>query len=215
MERSTNWLRTDIEYCTNPDDPEDQFYECNPHSLPDANDNVFITADGTYTVALHTSANVYALTLGGNSGTQTLFFDGDTLRLDGSDFINAHSVSTLIGHLGSTGPAGDMTVDGAIDWRSGQLALQGAIIITTNGSLTLTNDGVHDFFTYITIPESSACPTHRPAADGYNASAYFLTKPTGWWISTGDGGRRVWVSLVPTNGFIIMDWCADPAAPER
>src|SRR5437879_12589821 len=54
-----------------------------PNHAPSANDTALITLAGTYTVKLDISVTVSNLTLGGDSGAQTLAINGATLTIAG------------------------------------------------------------------------------------------------------------------------------------
>jgi len=58
--------------------------------VPGSSDIVEITLDGTYTVTLDVNATVAGLTLGGSSGTQTLFMNGRTFTLNGASTVQAN-----------------------------------------------------------------------------------------------------------------------------
>src|SRR5260370_33664435 len=68
-----------------------------PNQVPGSSDNAVITANGSYTVTLDISPTVGSLTLGGNSGTQTLATAGSTLTLNNASVVNANGVMPLNG----------------------------------------------------------------------------------------------------------------------
>jgi len=60
--------------------------------LPVLADNVFIVADGTYTVALNVNATIHALTLGGTNGIQSLTNGNSTLTVTTVGSIRTNGV---------------------------------------------------------------------------------------------------------------------------
>ncbi len=183
-----NWLRTDIEYCTNPDDPEDPFYECNPHTLPDMNDNVFITADGTYTVTLNSSATIGSLMLGGSIGTQTLSFSGGVLRFGGDSLIGDHAALALNGQLSSEFGV-TLTVNGVMNWTNGPVALDGLLFLSSGASLNLIGNTIHEFYCLVyNYGTTRITGTATLRANSGNGAAYFVNETNGLVDIQGDGG---------------------------
>src|SRR5713101_3189516 len=66
-----------------------------PNHVPSANDTPLITLPGTYTVKLDISVTVSNLTLGGDSGAQTLDINGATLTISGLGTITSNGVCNL------------------------------------------------------------------------------------------------------------------------
>src|SRR5258708_29192957 len=82
-----------------------------PNHVPSANDAALITLAGTYTVGLDISVTVSNLTLGGDSGAQTLAMTGATLTISSLGTITSNGVCNLAG--GSLNCGGLLTVAGA------------------------------------------------------------------------------------------------------
>src|SRR5713226_10319554 len=68
-----------------------------PSQVPSTNDTALITLAGTYTVKLDISVTVSNLTLGGDSGAQTLAMTGATLTISGLGTITSNGVCNLAG----------------------------------------------------------------------------------------------------------------------
>src|SRR5258708_11715164 len=108
-----------------------------PNQVPSTNDTALITLAGPYTVSLDISITVSNLTLGGDSGVQTLAINGATLTISGSGSIASNGVIYLAdGALNNTGP---LTVEGALLWSGGSLG--GALNIASNGLLRTSGTG--------------------------------------------------------------------------
>src|SRR6266849_7972318 len=84
-----------------------------PNHVPSANDTALITLSGTYTVKLDISVTVSNLTLGGDSGAQTLAMTGATLTISGLGTITSNGVCNLAG--GALNGSGLLTVGGALN----------------------------------------------------------------------------------------------------
>ncbi|MCX6903263.1 MAG: hypothetical protein NTW03_07260, partial [Verrucomicrobia bacterium] len=91
----------------------------NPHQVPTAADDVFITNNGTYTVTLDIWGTNNALTLGGASGTQT-FIISSPYTLNGPGTVNANGTFNLPSATTLAG-TGDLTVSGLFQWSNGTL----------------------------------------------------------------------------------------------
>src|SRR5258708_15642726 len=63
--------------------------------VPTANDTALITLAGTYTVRVDISLTVSNLTLGGDSGSQTLAMTGATLTISGLGAITSNGLCHL------------------------------------------------------------------------------------------------------------------------
>jgi len=108
-----------------------------PNQVPSTNDTALITAGGTYFVRWDVSITVSNLSVGGDSGVQTLFMSGAGLSLSGSGTITSNGVIYLAdGALNSTGP---LTVEGTFIWSGGSLG--GAMNIASNGLLRASPTG--------------------------------------------------------------------------
>src|SRR5437868_15226163 len=79
---------------------------CSPNQVPAATSNVFITADGTYTVTLNVSATISSLTLGGTNGQPTLGISSGTLTLNNSSLVDTNGILML----GGSGVLGGITL---------------------------------------------------------------------------------------------------------
>src|SRR6266568_2882255 len=90
-----------------------------PNHFPSANDTALITLAGTYTVALDVSVTVSNLTLGGDSGVQTLAISGAMPTISGLGTITSNGVCNLAG--GALNCSGPLTVEGALNWSGGSL----------------------------------------------------------------------------------------------
>ena len=108
---------------------------------PVAGDDVFIPANGTYTVTLDVSASVNSLNVGGTSGAQTLSISGPTLTIASSATFN--NLGILIFNGGTINGAGALTLAGTNSWVSGSLANSGLITIGSTGVLQIYSGNDH------------------------------------------------------------------------
>ena len=69
----------------------------NPNQVPGGADHAYLTNNGSYTVTVSANTAVNLLTLGGDTGTQTLELSGGTLTLSGSGTGNAQAVLSIKG----------------------------------------------------------------------------------------------------------------------
>ena len=99
-----------------------------PAQVPTAVDNAWITNNGTYTVTVPagTVATSGSLTVGGTSGTQTLAIDRATLTLNGASVVNSNAQLTFLVSQSVVNGAGNLTVNGTVDWANGTMAGTGA-----------------------------------------------------------------------------------------
>jgi hypothetical protein len=113
--------------------------------VPAAADIVTIDLDGTYTVTLDGTRTVGSLALGGLTGSQTLFFSGFSMTINGALSVGANGVLDIAtGILAGTGSLtnsgsvvmGAGTIDIPLD-NSG-LLLAASSINTINGAVTTT-----------------------------------------------------------------------------
>ena len=93
-----------------------------PNQVPGAGDDAAITNGGIYTVTLDTSPTVNSLTLGGNSGTQTLATAGQSLTLNNPSIVNQH---------------------GILFWANGG-SLYGILTVATNGLMIASGAGSYE-----------------------------------------------------------------------
>ena len=87
-----------------------------PHQVPGATDFAYITNSSTYTVTNSANTTVAGLTLGGDSGTQTLVTSG-TFTLNGDGQGNANATLNISG--GTWGGSGMLTLAGPLNWTGG------------------------------------------------------------------------------------------------
>jgi hypothetical protein len=115
-----------------------------PAQVPTAADNAWITNSGTYTVTVPagTTATSGSLTVGGASGTQTLALDRATLTIGGASAINANGhLDFLVSQSVLTG-AGNLTVNGTLNWANGTMSGTGTTTIGSGGVLAIGSGGV-------------------------------------------------------------------------
>ena len=115
-----------------------------PAQLPTTADNAIITNTGTYTVTLPPGSTGTAgtITVGGTSGTQTLAIDRATLTIGGASVINANGhLDFLVAQSVLTG-AGNLTVNGIINWANGTMSGTGTTTIGSGGLLAIGSGGV-------------------------------------------------------------------------
>ena len=156
-----------------------------PSGVPGGGDDVCITADGTYTVTIMVregtinefSGGADELTLGGNSGTQTIAVVGNFAN----GVSNTASLSATTGTINSHGAitfssndpgsdanlcAGDpgLTNDGTITWNGGggSRTMQGKV---TNGAT-----GAFNVNTNLTIPGTHSCGSNGLTNNGGSVS---------------------------------------------
>src|SRR6266478_3771573 len=112
-----------------------------PNQVPSANDAALITLAGTYSVRLDISVTVSNLTLGGDSGAQTLAINGATLTISGLGVIASNGACNLAG--GALNGSGLLTVEGALNWSGGAFGI--AVQIASGGVLTTLGAGQKSF----------------------------------------------------------------------
>jgi N-acetylneuraminic acid mutarotase len=101
-----------------------------PHQVPRASNDVVITASGTYAVTLNQDATVASLTLGGSSGTNTLFANGHNLTLTNSCSVGTHGVVNCTNVILS---APTLVVSGLVNWTNVTVNSGSAVIINAGG----------------------------------------------------------------------------------
>ena len=69
----------------------------NPNQVPGSSDNAYVTNAGIYTVTYNTTATVSSLTVGEDSGLQTLSLEGGRLALSGTIILDHGSQLRLKG----------------------------------------------------------------------------------------------------------------------
>jgi hypothetical protein len=115
----------------------------NPAQIPGAADNAFITTNGTYTVTVpqNTPTTVATLTVGGASGTQILAIDKTTLTLNGPSLINANGHLDFLAAGSTLAGAGNLTVNGTLNWANGAMSGAGTTTIGSGGVLAIGSGG--------------------------------------------------------------------------
>src|ERR1022692_3493610 len=116
----------------------------NPAQLPTAADNAIITNIGTYTVTLPqgSTGTAGSVTVGGGSGTQTLAIDRATLTISSASVINANGhLDFLVAQSVLTG-AGNLMVNGTLNWTNGTMSGTGTTTIGGGGVLAIESGGV-------------------------------------------------------------------------
>lgn len=111
-----------------------------PPRVPTAQDHAHISSNGDYRVMVGPATRVGALTLAAGSGTQTLVLGlNSVLFLDGPGTGNARATLSLEG--GILGGTGDLTLEGALQWKGGTLLIplrfRGGEISASGGSKAL------------------------------------------------------------------------------
>ena len=116
-----------------------------PAQVPTAADSAWITNNGTYTVTLPagTTATSGSLTVGGASGTQTLAIDRATLTLNGASVVKPNAQLTLLVAQSVLNGAGNLTVNGTLNWADGTMAGTGVTAISSGGVLAIGSRGGH------------------------------------------------------------------------
>ncbi|HXU77772.1 MAG TPA: hypothetical protein VN794_14455, partial [Methylomirabilota bacterium] len=112
--------------------------------VPTAADNTFITNAGSYTVTVPegTTATAGTLTVGGTSGTQTLAIDRATFTLNGNGLVNTNGhLDLLVSQSVLTG-AGNLAVNGTLNWVNGTLSGTGTAAIGSGGVMAIGSAGV-------------------------------------------------------------------------
>ncbi len=110
-----------------------------PNQVPGANDRAFITNAATFTVTLNADATVNTVVVGGPSGAPTLALAGGTLNLGTGALIASRGTFTI--SAGTLAGAGDLTIDGALNWSAGVMGGTGRTIIGSSGVANLTTAG--------------------------------------------------------------------------
>ena len=115
-----------------------------PAQVPTASDNAWITNNGAYTVTVPvgTTATSGSLVVGGASGTQTVAIDRATLTLNGASVVNLNGQLTFLVAQSVLNGAGNLTVNGTLDWANGTMAGTGVTTINSGGVLAIGSGGV-------------------------------------------------------------------------
>jgi hypothetical protein len=112
-----------------------------PSGVPGAGDNAFVTNNGTYTVTLSAASTASSVTVGGASGTQTLNLDRFVLTLGSPSVINANGHIDMPNNCSIAG-AGNLNVNGTLNWANGALNGTGVITVGSGGVLAVGPNNV-------------------------------------------------------------------------
>jgi len=107
-----------------------------PNVVPTSPDTAVITNDGNYTVTLNASPTLSALTLGGQSGTQTLSLTFGSLNVTNGLTVAPAGNFSMGGGVLTAGGSG-MLLQGSMTWSNGTLANATVLNVATNGTLTM------------------------------------------------------------------------------
>jgi len=115
-----------------------------PAQVPTASDNAWITNNGTYTVTVPvgTTATTGSLVVGGASGTQTVAIDRATLTLTGASVVSPNGQLTFLVSQSVLNGAGNLTVNGTLNWANGTMAGTGVTTISSGGVMAIGSGGV-------------------------------------------------------------------------
>src|SRR5947207_12658095 len=116
----------------------------NPAQVPTAADNAWITNNGTYTITVPagTVANVANLTVGGQSGTQSLAIDRATLTLNGASAVNSNGQLTLLVSQSLVTGSGSLLINGMVNWANGTISGTGGFTVNSTGLVAIGSGGV-------------------------------------------------------------------------
>jgi hypothetical protein len=112
--------------------------------VPTAADNAWITNTGTYTVTVPagTTATANSVTVGGASGSQTLSIDRATLTLNSASVVNPNGQLALTVSQSVLTGAGNLTVNGTLNWANGTMSGTATTAIGSGGVLAIGSGGV-------------------------------------------------------------------------
>jgi hypothetical protein len=113
-----------------------------PNQAPTTNDIAVITNAGTYTVTLNLNATIAGLTLGGDSGAQTLSALNRTLTLNGGAEIGPNAVYVQAGISALEG-TNRVLVRGLFRWEGGTLGTNAAVTVAPVGRMTIASATAH------------------------------------------------------------------------
>jgi uncharacterized protein with beta-barrel porin domain len=111
-----------------------------PHFVPGPPDNAQITNAGTYEVSLDVDGIVSRLFLGGATGAQSLNEAGHQLTVRNASKVASNGIFQVQG--GILDGAGDLLVEGKLDWESGTLQGTGRIILPEGRLYRIEGNGV-------------------------------------------------------------------------
>ncbi|WP_121988740.1 LEPR-XLL domain-containing protein, partial [Nitrospira lenta] len=108
---------------------------------PTTVDIVGVTLDGTYTVTMDVSSTITGLVLGGSLGTQSLAIGAQSLSLSGINnpsLVGAHGILSL--SSGTLSRAGEVDINGAINWAGGTIGGTGFVVLGQTGTMAVTGN---------------------------------------------------------------------------
>jgi len=108
-------------------------------TVPGANDNAFVTNNGSYTVTIDTDTSINTLTVGGGSGTQILSQVAATFTINGAGTVGTNGILTM--SSGTLAGSGNVTVTGTLNWTVGTMSGSGQTVIANTGTLHLAGAG--------------------------------------------------------------------------
>jgi hypothetical protein len=164
-----------------------------PNQVPTAGDDASIVADGIYTVTVDTAATFNTLTVGGNSGVQTVSSAvGTSLTIGTSAAFNSLGFLNLVG--GTIKGAGTLTLAGTNSWVAGTFADGGLITIAPTGLLQVGSGNDH-YFSGTTWNNLGTVAWSAGSLRGGNAiftnANIFLQEPNGYEIDNDGAGPLV------------------------
>ena len=107
-------------------------------AVPGAEDHAVIDLAGTYSVTLDQETRLTALSLGAESGAQTLVLPTEALAVAGPATIGPSAVLELAG--GRITGDGDLVVLGEVQWSGGAISGRGKVRIEAGSRFSLTGD---------------------------------------------------------------------------
>lgn len=117
-----------------------------PNVVPSSADTAVITNDGNYAVTLNINPTISALTLGGQSGTQTLRSIAAVLTVSSNATVGTAGRLTLEMSGAALQLNGGMTVHGSMVWSNGILGGTSVLTIASNGTLKISGSGSKQLF---------------------------------------------------------------------
>jgi hypothetical protein len=107
-------------------------------AVPGKSDHAIIDLPGTYTVVVDIEARVGAVSVGSESGTQTVAIPREALAFASPMTLGPSAVLQLNG--GRITGGGDLIVQGAVDWSGGSMSGRGTARIAPEGRLAILGD---------------------------------------------------------------------------
>jgi len=158
----------------------------NPNQVPLASDDVLIISNGTYSVAVDTAVTINTLVLGATNGNQTLYDPSFSLTLNNASSINTNGIFWL---AGGTLTASNLTVQGRMNWDAGMVTIGGALALTPNGILNLTNASTCYFSGVVTNNGTIVMGATNGALTLYGYDPVRIYN-NGLWLSQSDHSRQ-------------------------